>query len=120
MLRDGEQARALRRDGNAVQRVRVKHALGVVPRAVNGAVDDETRGVDRKGRILELPPLLVEKWRREGRLDEERAELARLAEGRSLVELLRSAEVLAKLDRELRLASMPRFALEVVSVSFPG
>ena len=60
MLRDGEQARPLRRDGDAVQRVRVEHAFGVVARGVDGAVDDEARGVDRKGRVIELLTLLVD------------------------------------------------------------
>ena len=60
MLGDGEQARPLRRDGDAVQRVRVQHALGVVARGVDGAVDDEARGVDGKGRVLELLALLVD------------------------------------------------------------
>ena len=43
----------MRRDGDAVERVRVHHALRVVARRVDGAVDDEAGRVDRKRRLLQ-------------------------------------------------------------------
>ena len=54
MLRDGKQPRPLRRDGDTVQRVSMEHAPGVVPRGVDGAVNDEAGRVHGEGRILQL------------------------------------------------------------------
>src|SRR3990170_539139 len=87
MLRDGEQSRPLRRDGDAVERMRVEDVPGIVPGGVDGAVNDEARGVDRKRRVLELLPLLID-------LDQ--------AGGRDLVE-----EDAVRIDQELVLRVRP-------------
>ena len=67
MLGDREQSRALGGDGHAARGMRVQHALGVVARAVNGAVNDEAGGVDGKRRVLRFVSLLVDLDQARGR-----------------------------------------------------
>ena len=55
LLRDRQHAALLRRHRDAVQRVRVQHALRVVARRVHRAVDREAGRVDRERRLLRAP-----------------------------------------------------------------
>src|SRR5438067_4513456 len=59
MLRDRQYATRLSRNRDAVDTVHVKHAVGVLARGVDGAVNRESGRVDLVGTIHHLPPVEI-------------------------------------------------------------